>query len=155
MREKTGFSADQNSHSTIRIKNSCYIFLGINTLSAQIIVLREFMVTFSGNELSCGFVLFSWLFWSSVGSLLGGVIAERYKGARLFAMLIILFGTILPLTIVVIRYARGFLDIQTGEIAGLLPLALSAFLIVGPLCFVAVFMFSAACKMEEGKNVPS
>ncbi|MCX7920380.1 MAG: hypothetical protein N3A72_12415, partial [bacterium] len=47
------------------------IWLGITATIGQIVLLRESLVLFYGNELSIGLMLATWLFWVSFGSILG------------------------------------------------------------------------------------
>ena len=50
--------------------------IGVNAICCQIILIRELIAVFSGNELTMGFVLASWFFWVALGSSIGG----RWKG---------------------------------------------------------------------------
>ncbi|HJN18079.1 MAG TPA: hypothetical protein QGH10_21445 [Armatimonadota bacterium] len=45
---------------------------GVGSSAAQVLIIRELMVASSGNELSIAVVLSLWLFWSGVGSWIGG-----------------------------------------------------------------------------------
>ena len=44
------------------------LLTGATAISAQIVLLRELMVAFYGNELSLGVMLSAWLIWGAVGS---------------------------------------------------------------------------------------
>jgi spermidine synthase len=44
------------------------ILIGFTAVIAQIILLRELMVVFCGNEMSLGLMLASWLLWTAIGS---------------------------------------------------------------------------------------
>ena len=44
------------------------IILGITSITAQVLLMRELSVIFYGNELSLGVMLGVWLFWTAVGS---------------------------------------------------------------------------------------
>jgi len=46
--------------------------VGITAMAAQVIVMREVIALFNGNELSVGIVLSAWLLWTSIGSGLTG-----------------------------------------------------------------------------------
>ena len=70
-------------------------------MAVQIVLMRELMVVFYGNELSLGITLACWLFWVAMGSWgIGRFFVERirYKLA-FFAFAEILLALFLPLTI--------------------------------------------------------
>ncbi|MDH5174636.1 MAG: hypothetical protein OEW43_05190, partial [Elusimicrobiota bacterium] len=56
------------------------ILIGFTSLAAQIVLMRELMVVFYGNELSLGITLAGWLFWVAVGSWgIGRLLVERIR----------------------------------------------------------------------------
>ena len=122
--------------------------LGLTALISQVIVLREFLTVFYGNEMAYAIVLSSWLFWIAVGSLGLTIRASR----RLPAMLIaeIFFKSlffVLPGTVVAIRSIRLFLGLKTGEIVGLSPMVLSAFFVLAPLTIILGALFTLLCRV--------
>ena len=44
--------------------------LGFSSLVAQIVMTRELVVSFYGNEFFIGWLLFAWLFWVGIGSII-------------------------------------------------------------------------------------
>ena len=52
---------------------------GFSGIMAQMILLRELLIVFSGNEFSIGIILANWLVMEALGSLLVGRNAERVK----------------------------------------------------------------------------
>ena len=58
------------------------ILIGFTAAIAQIVLLRELMVVFYGNESSIGLMLASWLFWTAAGSSLAGRVAARVATSR-------------------------------------------------------------------------
>jgi spermidine synthase len=55
------------------------VLIGFTAAIAQIVLLRELMVVFYGNEISIGLMLGSWLFWTAAGSSLAGRFAARTR----------------------------------------------------------------------------
>ena len=53
--------------------------IGFTATAGQIIVVREFIVVFYGNELCLGLILANWLLWGAVGSWAMGRLADRIK----------------------------------------------------------------------------
>ena len=52
---------------------------GLSAVVGQIVLLRELIVVFNGNEISVGIMLATWLFWTAVGS---GVCSTLRLNAR-------------------------------------------------------------------------
>jgi len=124
------------------------IFIGFTSTLAQILMMRELAVVFYGNELSLGITLASWLFWTGVGSSLLGRITDRLrKPIQLFIILQILFLLIIAFEIFLVRNIRSILDVEHGVMIGFVPMLLSCFLVLLPLCTIAGFLFTLGCKV--------
>jgi spermidine synthase len=111
------------------------ILLGFSSMVAQIILFREMMVSFYGNELSLGVMLSVWLFWVGVGSALGNKIVGKkiYSSRKLsFWYFLISAGTLV--TIVLIRFSKQILGTAPAEIVGFFPMFLFAFVVMSLLC---------------------
>ncbi|MFA6002464.1 MAG: fused MFS/spermidine synthase [Elusimicrobiota bacterium] len=92
------------------------LVLGASGLVAQIVLLRELLVVFSGNELSLGLILGNWLALEAAGSFLAGRIRpERELRAKLFILLQAAFAATLPVALFAIRGLRGLAGIPAGE----------------------------------------
>lgn len=136
------------------------IFLvGFTAMSAQIVLLRQLIVVFYGNEISLGLLLGAWLFWGAVGSWLLGKLADKIKNRQFFfAILQILLALTLVSAIFVIRNARTILGIFPGEIIGFLPMVGFSFFALSLICIILGFLFALACRIyptnarKEGVN---
>lgn len=65
---------------------------GVSGLVAQILLLRELLIVFSGNELSIGVILANWLILGAFGSYILGRRAERSKySLEVYTVITILF----------------------------------------------------------------
>ena len=62
------------SSNKLRFLLACVI-LGLTSMVAQIVFIREMLVVFGGNELCLGVLLFVWFFWVGIGSFVGNRIA--------------------------------------------------------------------------------
>ncbi len=129
------------------------IFLiGFTALSAQIVLLRQLIVIFYGNEISLGLLLGAWLFWVAVGSWLLGRFADKIKNRQFsFAVLEIVLAFILPGSIFMVRNARAILGILPGEIIGFLPMAAFSFFVLSLICVILGFLFALACRIYPRK----
>ena len=125
-----------------------FILMGLGALLAQIILLRELMVVFSGNELSTGVMLAAWLLWTALGSALLGVFSDRIKAkASFFASMQLVLAGILPLSFLLARYLRPLLGIPAGEIASLPQMVVGIFLLLIPFCLFSGFLFALGCSL--------
>jgi spermidine synthase len=120
----------------------------------QILVIRELLVIFYGNELSTGLILACWLLCTSAGSGLTGRILRKRRPVRgadasglrfgaLFAGFTVLCASI-PATIVWIRAARAFWSIPSGELLSPGMMLAIALLAAAPLCLLSGALFAVA-----------
>ena len=81
------------------------LLIGFCGLIAQVVVLREMVVTFYGNELSIGVMLGAWLLWTGLGSLGLGRLARRLGQPQLWLAGALVVGAVALLATV--AGARG------------------------------------------------
>lgn len=123
------------------------IYIGFSSLIIQIIILRELLSIFSGNELDIGITLSLWLIFVGIGSLLGKKVSYRYALPFSFLTIsLLLFPTILG-----IKFIRHFLSIDFGEIISLGKNILFTVLILFPICSVIGIQFPLAVSFVKGK----
>ncbi|MCP4347426.1 MAG: hypothetical protein GY795_18125 [Desulfobacterales bacterium] len=108
----------------------------------QIMIVRELLVLFHGNELSTGLVFTAWLIWIAAGSGLGGKLSSRIPSvATPLALALIFLALTLPVTILWIRASRLFWNIPLGELlppGKMLGISFSATWL---FCLVSGFLF--------------
>ena len=124
------------------------VLIGFSATIAQIVVLRELMVVFYGNECSIGLMLGSWLFWTAAGSSLAGRFAARARQPRRsMAAIQVLIAAILPLTILAVRAAKGLLQTAPGEVLGPGTMLLTSFSALAPLSVLCGALFTAGSRV--------
>ncbi|MDD5281459.1 MAG: hypothetical protein PHC37_02180 [Candidatus Omnitrophica bacterium] len=130
------------------------IFLiGFTAMAAQIVILRELLIVFYGNEISIGFILGSWLIWGAVGSWLLGRFADKAKSRlSLFSICQLVLSLLLIFSIPVIRLIKHYFGLAPGEIIGFMPMVISSFLVLAPICMLLGFMFSLGCRVYQTKS---
>jgi spermidine synthase len=127
-----------------------FIFIGFGSTIAQITLLREFMVVFYGNELSIGIILFSWLFWIGLGSSLGDQINHRIKNhEKLFLFLAVALPVIMFFQVLLIKFARYFLDTPAGEYISILELIYFSFIVLGLGCLLWGILFTIGAYISS------
>ncbi len=122
---------------------SVLAWIGFFSMLSQVLLMRELLVSFEGNELSLGIVLAAWLLWTGIGSAVWGLIASRHPGPGLLAGLLAVSGLVFPLTLVAARLLPLFLEQTRGELSGPASLVYP-FLLLLPLCLLSGGLFPAA-----------
>lgn len=127
------------------------VLIGCYATIAQVLIIREFMVVFFGNELCLGIILGTWLFGVASGAATGGRIVDRLREhVPVFMLVLVLMCVILPLELILIRVLRYILDVPAGQYIPILSLLFSSLLIITPFSFTIGFIFPIACKMVRG-----
>src|SRR5690349_17242921 len=102
-----------------RFLRPALVLIGLTAIVAQIVLMRELLVVFCGNEVSLGIILASWLLWTAFGSsVLGRWAARTRNPRRLMVLLQSLFGVIFPVTILAVRASKSVFQTTPGEILG-------------------------------------
>ncbi len=111
--------------------------LGITATLWQIILFRESMTVFYGNELIIGLLLCGWLLFFALGCK-SGELWKRSTNTERLALLFLLHSL---LSFLAIKYARILLQVPVGEFIPLSQLFLLALPIVGVPCFILGLWF--------------
>ncbi len=121
---------------------------GFSGLVAQILLLRELLIVFSGNELSIGIILANWLILGAFGSYVLGRRAERSKyNLEAFTVITILFSLSLLIAIYLTRILKGVMGISIGESIGFLPMLFSSFLVLSAVSVLQGALFTYSCQI--------
>ena len=124
------------------------LFMGFSGIVAQVLLLRELLIVFSGNELVIGVILANWLIIEAAGSfLLGRYISGTRRKIGAFILVQVLFSLFLPLAIYLTRGLRVFLGVVPGEGLGFLHILYSSFLILLPVALPHGALFTSGCKI--------
>ena len=121
------------------------VLIGFTAAIAQIVLMRELMVVFCGNEISLGLMLGSWLFWTAVGSGMAGRLAREPR--RLMAGLEALLAVALPATILAVRASRAALATVPGESLGPGPMLLGSLAMLSLFCMLSGSLFAVGSRL--------
>jgi spermidine synthase len=127
--------------------------VGFTSIIAQILLMRELVATFYGNELLLGLVFMAWLAWVAVGSWgLARLAARRQSGIGTFAAGLVFAGTLLPAQMALVRDVRVLLGVTPGAFVEFGPMVAAVILIPAPLCLLIGFLFTLGTRLtvEEG-----
>jgi spermidine synthase len=125
--------------------------LGVFATGGQVLLLRELVAAFNGDELFIGTALFGWLLWVALSSSLKGRSKRLSSPTRLFVFGII----VLPLSVAAARLSPLLIINVPGEIVPFVPAAALSVLVTLPVGWVsgALFPAIAAEGWEAGPAV--
>jgi len=124
------------------------VLIGLTAVIAQIVLMRELMVVFCGNEMSLGLMLASWLLWTAIGSSgLGHWASRTLQPRRLVASLEVLVAFAFPLAIFLARASKGAFQSVPGEILGPGPMILTSLVVLSAFCFLSGGLFAAGSRL--------
>lgn len=128
--------------------------LGFTTLTAQVILLREFLSVFSGNELIVGIILTNWMLITALGAALGKHIRGMTQSFKLVPRLFIII-TVLPIiTVFLINFLKNIV-FPLGTETGIYQVFFSSLVLLMPLCLISGLFFSFMANYissAHGKN---
>ena len=131
------------------------ILIGFTAVIAQIVLMRELMVVFCGNEMSLGLMLASWLLWTAIGSSgLGRLATRTPQPRRLMAILEVFVSLSLLLAIFLARTSKGIFQSVPGEILGPGPMILTSLAALGAFCVLSGGLFAVGSRLysEEART---
>jgi spermidine synthase len=123
-----------------RVKFSIFI-LGFTSIITQIIVLREFLTVFNGNELITGMILANWMLLTGLGALLGSSLKKYYINFNAISYTHILIG-ILPIIIAFLIYYLRNILFPAGKMINLLEVFFTSLILLAPFCILAGILYT-------------
>ncbi len=130
---------------------------GFAATVAQIIILRELLVLFYGNELSAGLIFAGWLLWSGLGSGLSAKWALKVSAhTTLLRLMLVCLAALLPLSVLFIRATRIIWALPAGELPSIGKMLLISVTVTGLICPVsgALFGICWALYRKKSENQP-
>ncbi len=124
------------------------IVLGACGMMGQVLLWRELLALYQGNELTTGIILANWLLAEAGGAWM----FSRWPSSRgspffLFAALSGLYAVALPGSMVLTRLFRPSLGLAIGEPVGPLFTMLSSLLLLAPAAFLHGALFPATIRL--------
>lgn len=117
------------------------IALGFSALVTQVILLREFLSIFNGNELVIGIILTNWMILTGIGSFLGKISPKIGHQKRFTFYSLLLLG-ILPLfTVFFLNFLKNIV-FDTGSLVSVIQIFYSSFILLIPFCLLSGFLFT-------------
>lgn len=134
-------------------QNAALVLVGFSAVVGQIVLMRELIVVFNGNEISLGIMLATWLFWTAAGSSVSS--ALRLGASQLrptTAALECILAASLPPTIWALRQSKSIFQTVPGELVGPLPMFLTTLACLSVFCVVSGALFVVAARLYESER---
>jgi len=131
------------------------ILIGFTASIAQVILLRELLVVFYGNEISMGLMLACWLFWTALGSHAGSLAGSRAGRTRdprlLMAAVEALIAVVLPATVLAVRASKTMLQTVPGETIGPGAMMVTLLVVLSLFCVLSGALFSSGSRLYAAR----
>jgi spermidine synthase len=133
---------------TIPVFKFSLLLIGMSGITAQIVLLRELLISFLGNELTLGVILANWLVLAAIGSsLIGKSVGSVGNKLEVFVILQMVLSVAFPFAILLCRTFKNLLLTTPGEALGFAPIFYSSFLILSPVALPCGCLFTYGCKL--------
>ena len=124
------------------------LLMGFTSLVVQTLLIREFLISFYGNELIIGLILANWIILEAAGSISSSRASlKSQRPLLIYALLQLWIALYLPLSIFFIRTAKNMLGLSLGEGVGIFTVITSSFFILAPLSMFDGAQFPFGCRI--------
>lgn len=118
---------------------------GVTAIVGQVLLMRELVATFYGNELLLGLVLAAWLAWGAIGALTAT--RQRRSGAGTLGVCLLAVALLLPAQLAMVRGSRALLGVPAGASVDFGTLVGVVVLILAPLCMLLGALFALGARL--------
>ncbi len=128
---------------------------GLSGIVAQVLLLRELLISFLGNELTLGVILANWLIAEACGVFIAGKLIDKLNNKiDVFIVIQAFFSVSLPVSIYLARIFKPLIGVLPGETLGLPLIFLSSLFInfVPAFCHGALFSCGAKLVSSDEKQ---
>jgi spermidine synthase len=124
--------------------------LGVSAVMTQLVLMRELLGAFSGNELVFGISLGSWLLLTGVGTWLGRLPVRLKDPARPLVVGLVLVAIIPLVQVVAVRVLRDVVFLR-GAAVGVTGTVLGSLALLSPFCLVSGALLTLACALLDSR----
>ena len=125
--------------------------LGISSIITQLILMREFISIFYGNELVFGVILANWLLLTGIGAYLGKFLDRIKNKISLLIICQILIAFLPFINIFLIRTLSNVI-FPIGSLVGITQIFFSSFILLLPYCLISGFLLTLFCCVFSKKQ---
>lgn len=130
----------ENDLDTSFLKLSAFL-LGSTSIIAQIILLREFLAVFNGNELVIGLVLANWMILTGIGAYLGKFPLRLKKAYPVIVSGLLILSVLPFITTFLINFLKNIV-FPIGAMINVFQIFFASLLLLIPFCLVSGFLFT-------------
>jgi spermidine synthase len=133
------------------------LMLGFISISTQVIVLRELLSVYYGNELVIGIVLTNWMLLTGLGAYIGKL-SEKIKASGTVIQILFIILAILPFILTFLAYYLRNILFEYGTMINLFQVFYSSLLLLLPFCIISGFLFTFITHItgvKTGENLIS
>ena len=130
------------------------LMLGFISISTQIIMLRELLSVYYGNELVIGVILTNWMLLTGVGAYIGKL-SEKIHASKIFLLVLFMLLAILPFILTFLAYYLRNVLFVYGTMINLFQVFYSSLFLLLPFCLISGFLFTLITHLvsiKTGKN---
>jgi len=120
--------------------------VGISDIMTQLVLMRELLCVFAGNELVFGVILGNWLVLMGAGAYLGRFSGRLRHPLRMLAAVQILVALLPIASVYALRVLRNVVYVR-GMPLGLTEAAAAGIVVLGPYCLVAGFVLTLGSRL--------
>jgi len=132
---------------------SMVLMLGVTGQVGQVLVLRELLMVFHGNELSLGIILAAWMLWVGIGSRLGAAALQHWPDAeRLLRIDAALVALLLPATVLLIRVLPAAFGAPPGALLSLFDMVVASLTVMAPLTALLGAQFVLLARIWRARD---
>jgi spermidine synthase len=143
------FSPFPLPHSPFAFAVCC---LGLSAFLTQLVLMRELLCVFSGNELVFGIVLGNWMLLTGIGATLGKTAARLRSPIGAFIVAEVLIALLPIADVFLLRWLRNVIFLRGAEV-GVTETVASCFVLLMPYCLVTGYVLTVACTLAP--TIPS
>ena len=122
---------------------------GFTSAVGQLVLIRELIAVFYGNELVLGLILAAWLAWVAAGAW---GLGRRSQGKGALAAGLAAVTLLLPVQVALIRASRGLMGATPGALVALGPMTLTIVVVLAPLCLLLGWQFTLGARLGTGSG---
>jgi spermidine synthase len=132
----------------IKLTKPGAILLGFVALVTQIILLREFLTFFNGNELVIGIILANWMLLSGMGAYLGRFTGTNNNRIHWILVLLGLLAFLPTITAFALHFI-WYMIFPPGIMAGIIHVFYYSLTVLSPFCIISGMLFTLFAKEES------
>jgi spermidine synthase len=128
------------------------LMLGLSGITAQTVLLRELLILFSGNELTLGIIIGTWV----VAEAIGACVAGRRRGGETrghgYLSLTLVSTLVFPVALMICRLFKPLAGLPTDIGVGLGTVLSASLIVLLPVGFMHGMLFIHACTLENSHS---